>query len=119
MTGVQTCALPILPWYKGDLYWATDFNNIKHFDPKKGYINTGSKNGANYNMYLAMLLTLSNQTTKVYRAMDLIHINMKGNYCSEFDIKYCNRGYTLDTVVMNNRYRYELNYDKDINDELN
>ena len=37
-----------------------------------------------------MLLTLSNQTTKVYRAMDLIHINMKGNYCSEFDIKYCN-----------------------------
>lgn len=108
-----------IPWYKGDLYWATDFNNIKHFDPKKGYINTGSKNGANYNMYLAMLLTLSNQTTKVYRAMDLIHINMKGNYCSEFDIKYCNRGYTLDTVVMNNRYRYELNYDKDINDELN
>lgn len=108
-----------IPWYKGDFYWATDFNNIKHFDPKKGYINTGSKNGANYNMYLAMLLTLSNQTTKVYRAMDLIHINMKGNYCSEFDIKYCNRGYTLDTVVMNNRYRYELNYDKDINDELN
>ena len=51
--------------------------------------------------------------------MDLIHINMKGNYCSEFDIKYCNRGYTLDTVVMNNRYRYEFNYDKDINDELN
>ena len=108
-----------IPWYKGDLYWATDFNNIKHFDPKKGYINTGAKNGANYNMYLAMLLTLSNQTTKVYRAMDLIHINMKGNYCSEFDIKYCNRGYTLDAVVMNNRYRYELNYDKDINDELN
>lgn len=108
-----------IPWYKGDLYWATDFNNIKNFDPKKGYINTGAKNGANYNMYLAMLLTLSNQTTKVYRAMDLIHINMKGNYCSEFDIKYCNRGYTLDTVVMNNRYRYELNYDKDINDELN
>ena len=107
-----------IPWYKGDLYWATDFNNIKHFDPKKGYINTGAKNGANYNMYLAMLLTLSNQTTKVYRAMDLIHINMKGNYCSEFDIKYCNRGYTLDAVVMNNRYRYELNYDKDINDEL-
>lgn len=108
-----------IPWYKGDLYWATDFNNIKHFDPKKGYINTGAKNGANYNMYLAMLLTLSNQTTKVYRAMDLIHINMRGNYCSEFDIKYCNRGYTLDAVVMNNRYRYELNYDKDINDELN
>ena len=108
-----------IPWYKGELYWATSLKKIKDFDPKKGYINTGSEKGANYNMYLAMLLMLSNQTTKVYRAMDLIHINMKGNYCSEFDIKYCNRGYTLDTVVMNNRYRYELNYDKDINDELN
>lgn len=105
-----------IPWYKGELYWATSLKKIKDFDPKKGYINTSSEKGANYNMYLAILLTLSNQTTKVYRAMDLIHINMKGNYCREFDMKYCNRGYTLDAVVMNNRYRYETDYDKDISD---
>lgn len=105
-----------IPWYKGELYWATSLKKIKDFDPKKGYINTSSEKGANYNIYLAILLTLSNQTTKVYRAMDLIHINMKGNYCREFDMKYCNRGYTLDAVVMNNRYRYETDYDKDISD---
>jgi hypothetical protein len=48
-----------------------------------------SEEGLNYENYLFLLLCFMNKETKLIRIMDLIQINMKGNYQEDFLISQC------------------------------
>lgn len=58
--------------------WKTSLSNLS------GGNTSGDSNGFKYEVYLGLLLTISNRNDVVYRTMDLIQMNICKNYNKEF-----------------------------------
>lgn len=98
---------------KDSYSWAVDLESAWNDTVNKtgkGYIDTGVNEGLSYEDYLRLLLYVENESDKLLRAMDLIQINMKGNYNKSFLMKdhYC--GFTLEAEINNKNFRYEHTY---------
>lgn len=89
--------------------WATDIESAVK-GASEGYIDTGVNTGYSYDTYLRLLLFCEDETVKLLRTMDLIQINMKGNYNRAFLLKeYC-CGMRIEATVNGNKFRYEHRY---------
>jgi len=98
-----------VPVYKTRTAWAVDLESIvKGTDV--GYIDTGSETGLNYQGYLRIFLFFQDRAVKLTRMMDLIQINMQGNYDREFLIKDNNCGFDFEAVINGRKYHYKEKY---------
>lgn len=95
---------------KGGDNWAVPLSNTLEYIWKDDYYTPSDENGYDYENYLRILLYLEDREEKLLRCMDLIQMNLKGSYYSDFDIKeyYC--GFQCEAVVQGNRFYYEQKY---------
>ena len=56
--------------------------------------------GLNYEGYLLLLLFFENQDTKLIRVMDLIQLNMQGNYDQGFRLSGCFGGFDISAELV-------------------
>jgi hypothetical protein len=79
--------------------WAIDIQSIID-GTDSGYIDTKATNGLDYQGYLQIFLFFENKNVKLTRMMDLIQINIQGNY---------------DQTFLINEHQVGLSYETDIN----
>ena len=72
-----------VPVLKTEESWAVSLDNVIN-NKESGCIDTGNTEGDDYNDYIVYLLCLLDDNTKLLRIMDLIQINMRYNYRSDF-----------------------------------
>lgn len=89
--------------------WVTDLESAWK-GVVKDEMTSESDSGLCYEDYLKLLLIFQKQTNKMGRIMDLIQINMKGNYNENFLIRECNCGFQLKACVNGEKYEYEEKY---------
>jgi hypothetical protein len=68
------------------------------------------KGGWDYAHYLRLLLFLTDRRAKLLRIEDLIQINMKGTYRSDFLMREYYTGFSFDAVVDGDGFHYEEKY---------
>lgn len=98
-----------VPMLKDKASWALSAENVL-IKEKKDYISMNNRTGLTYQGYLQLFLLVCDRTEKLMRMMDLIQINMKGNYNGEFLMKEMNRGFRFKGVVNGREYEYEERY---------
>ena len=76
----------------------------------KGYVSPSSEAGLSYADYLRAFLFLEKRDTKLLRVMDLIQINLRGSYYSDFLIKDHHTGFSLTAKVSGKTFKYEQEY---------
>jgi hypothetical protein len=79
--------------------WAIDIQSIIE-GTESGYIDTKTSSGIDYQGYLQIFLFFENKNVKLTRMMDLIQINIQGNY---------------DRTFLINDHQVGLDYETDIN----
>lgn len=116
-----------VPLVKSKTTWALDFDNFmknkKVVDEKKivetnnstqgknkRYVPINSENGLTYLGYMQVFLFLMDKETKLLRMMDLIQINIQGNYDSTFLMNNANTGFSVKYRVNNRSYIYDETY---------
>ena len=75
-------------------------------------IKPGSSEGFTYNDYLRLYLYYTPRDVKLLRIMDLIQLNMKVNYYSDFLIREHYTGFRYQVVMNKDTYSYEQKYRK-------
>lgn len=98
-----------VPVLKSEATWALTAKNVL-VKEKTDYISMKNRHGFTYQGYLQMFLLFSDRAIKLTRMMDLIQINMKGNYNSDFLMKEMNRGFLYEAEVNGRKYKYEERY---------
>jgi hypothetical protein len=80
---------------KNEGNWAIDVYSLLKGTINQAIIPTDSEKGLNYADYLQLFLLFEPREIKLLRCLDIIQINMKGNYSKDFSIKdyYCGFGY--------------------------
>lgn len=89
--------------------WAIDIQSIVE-GTDSGYIDTKSVNGLDYQGYLQVFLFFENKTIKLTRMMDLIQINIQGNYDRTFLINEHQVGLAYETEINYFKIRGETEY---------
>jgi hypothetical protein len=87
-----------VPFQKKLLTWALDLQSAAG-GVRDGYIDTKSKSGLNYEGYLQIFLFFENKNIKLSRVMDLMQINIQGNYDRTFLIKEHQVGLIYETNI--------------------
>jgi len=85
-----------VPFVKTDENWATGITSALE-GLTVGYIDTGCEDGETYQDYLSALICLIPEDIKLLRIMDLIQIDLKYTYRSDFLISDCYIG--LDYII--------------------
>ena len=98
-----------VPLNKTRLSWATDLDSVIK-NTNRGCIDTGNREGDYYNDYIMYLLFLVDEETRLVRIMDLIQLNLKYTYRSDFLLKdhYVGLKYKLNANGEN--YEFEEMY---------
>lgn len=73
----------MVPLQKNTTTWAVDIQSVLE-GKEQGYIDTKATNGLDYQGYLQIFLFFQNKDVKLTRIMDLIQINIQGNYDKTF-----------------------------------
>ena len=94
-----------VPFMKDDDTWATTITGVME-GLTASYIDTGCENGDNYQDYISGLISILPEEVKLLRIMDLIQINLKYTYRSDFLISDCRVG--LDYIIEVNGKAYEF-----------
>ena len=89
--------------------WAVDIQSVVENKEEK-YIDTHSPTGLTYQGYLQIFLFLQERSIKLGRMMDLMQINIMGNYDSSFLIKEHNMGLWTKVKVDGREYSYDHKY---------
>ncbi len=98
-----------VPIYKTSITWAVDLQSI--VDNKEvEYIDTKSTTGLTYQGYLQVFLFFQDKSTQLTRVMDLIQINMQGNYDGSFLIRDYNLGFDFKAKIDGREYAYKHKY---------
>jgi len=87
-----------IPIQKTLATWAIDLQSVIE-GSETGYIDTKSTSGLDYQGYLQIFLFFENRAVKLTRVMDLIQINIQGNYDSTFLINEHQMGFAYDTEI--------------------
>lgn len=90
--------------------WALDLDGIVEGVDGSGPIEPENKSGMDYEDYLRVLLFFQNREMKLLRTMDLIQLNMRGNYHKDFLMKDYYGGFVFDAVVQDRRYHFVQEY---------
>lgn len=98
-----------IPLRKDKKSWATDIDAISS-GMEEGYVNPGSNRGNTYEDYLLFFINMINQEIKYMRIMDLIQINMKYCYYSDFLLEDYFAGLTYEVNVNKKAYKFENGY---------
>lgn len=96
-------------FFKSDDSWATDLDSILK-GSINGCVDTGCREGLYYKDYLMIFLHVQSEPVKLYRAMDLIQINMKGNYREDFLLQWCSCGLQLKAEISGKERVYDFKY---------
>lgn len=99
-----------VPIIKTREHWALDLQGVIPENEKKGYVEPQNKKGYDYEAYLRILLFLENKELKLLRCMDLIQLNMKGNYYRGFDLKEYYGGFQFEAIVQERKYSFIQKY---------
>lgn len=98
-----------VPIYKTPVMWAVDLQSI--IDNKEvDYIDTNSPTGLTYQGYMQFFLYFQDRNTQMARVMDLIQINMQGNYDGSFLIEDYNLGFDYRAKIDGREYVYKDKY---------
>lgn len=98
-----------VPLYKNSDTWAVDLASV--LEEREGdYIDTGCEVGMTYQDYLRALMFFLDGETKVLRLMDLIQINMQGNYDRHFLLQDHYLGYGFSATWNGRGHYYEHTY---------
>jgi len=89
--------------------WAIDIQSIID-GTESGYIDTKTSNGIDYQGYLQIFLFFENKNLKLTRMMDLIQINIQGNYDRTFLINDHQVGLAYETDINYFTIRGETEY---------
>lgn len=89
--------------------WAIDIQSILD-GTESGYIDTKASNGIDYQGYLQIFLFFENKNVKLTRIMDLIQINIQGNYDRTFLINDHQVGLAYETELNFFTIRGETEY---------
>ncbi|MDD2483432.1 MAG: DUF5702 domain-containing protein [Eubacteriales bacterium] len=90
-----------VPLYKTTADWMIDLDSLLEKKEEKTTMKRQTagivilkpeSTGLDYENYLFLLLCFKSRETKLFRIMDLIQINMKGNYYSDFLLSHCYGG---------------------------
>jgi hypothetical protein len=87
-----------VPIQKSQASWAIDIQSIID-GTNSGYIDTKATNGLDYHGYLQIFLFFENKNIKFTRMMDLIQINIQGNYDRTFLINEHQVGLAYETNI--------------------
>lgn len=87
-----------VPINKTSETWAIDLPSVLS-GSKQGYIDTKAANGLDYQGYVQIFLFFQEKSVKLTRMMDLIQINIQGNYDRTFLILEHQVGLTYDTKI--------------------
>ncbi len=98
-----------IPLNKNSTNWAIDIQSIIA-GTTSGYIDTPGDSGLNYENYLQIFLFFENETTKMTRMMDLMQINIQGNYDKTFLIDDHQTGIIYDAQINHFTVRGETKY---------
>ena len=86
--------------------WAVPISNTLEFLWKDDYMKPKNMQGYEYEDYLRILLFVENREKKLLRCMDLIQLNMKGNYDRDFDLKEYYGGFQLEAITRESKFTY-------------
>jgi len=98
-----------IPLNKNSTNWAIDIQSIID-GTTSGYIDTHGDSGLNYENYLQIFLFFESETTKMTRMMDLMQINIQGNYDKTFLIDDHQTGITYDAQINHFTVQGETKY---------
>ncbi len=87
-----------VPIQKTQEVWAIDIQSIID-GTDSGYIDTNPTKGLDYQGYLQIFLFFENKDVKLTRMMDLMQINIQGNYDQTFLINEHQVGLTYETEI--------------------
>lgn len=100
-----------VPIIKDSASWAIDLNSlISGYDAEDGMLKPAINKGRSYRDYLRVLLFIKDENVKTARIMDLIQINMRKNYDSDFLIQDCSTGISIDAKVNGKSFLYDKIY---------
>jgi len=88
--------------------WATDINSYESI--KDGMIEPSGNKGYSYEDYLKIFIYLEDREIKLLRIMDLIQINLIGNYDNEFLMRNCFSGFEYSVTANEKKFYYEEKY---------
>src|SRR5665648_151183 len=88
--------------------WATDINSYESI--KDGMIEPSGNKGYSYEDYLKIFIYLEDREIKLLRIMDLIQINLIGNYDNGFLIRNCFSGFEYSVTANEKKFYYEEKY---------
>ena len=95
---------------KKNTNWALDLEGVMDETGVNGFIEPESNSGIDYEDYLRILLFFQNRETKLLRTMDLIELNMKGNYHRDFAMKDYYGGFKFEAMVNDQKYSFVQKY---------
>ncbi len=98
-----------VPVMKTEESWAVSLENVIN-NINDGCIDTGNRTGDDYNDYIVYMLCLLDDKTKLLRIMDLIQINMRYNYRSDFLIQEHYVGVNYQMNANGEVYEFEAEY---------
>ena len=98
-----------VPIVKDAASWAIDIDGLLKKKTDKMFKPDVNK-GQTYKDYMRILLFIEDNDIKTARILDLIQINMRKNYDSDFLIPECSYGIAVDAAINGNRYLYDKTY---------
>ena len=98
-----------VPVTKDESTWAVDLDSAVD-GITQGIFRPDVEKGYDYSQYLQVLLFFKDENVKVSRIMDLIQINTRMKYDSDFLINECFTGISIDVKVNGVDYSYEKKY---------
>ena len=98
-----------VPAVKTPDMWAVDLESVIN-NVETECIFTGKEKGENYNDYLRMFLSATDEELLLFRMMDLIQINMKYLYYRDFSMNECYGGVNISFTVNGENYEMEKIY---------
>ena len=98
-----------IPIMKNEATWATDLESILN-NTEDDVIFTGVDEGESYEDYLNFFLYFMDERLKLMRVMDLIQINNRYLYYSDFLLRNYNAGVFFQMKVNGRNYEFNKNY---------
>lgn len=102
---------------KDTFSWAIDFQSVLDkflqgsSDSRDGkYIEPEKESDMGYKEYLKIFLCCQEDEVKLIRLMDLIQLNIQGNFDDSFRIKDCYLGLMYEAKINGQKYKYIQNY---------
>ena len=98
-----------VPVLKDEASWAMDLESVLS-DTEPGCVYTGNQRGDYYSDYIEYMLYLMDDNTRLLRIMDLIQINMRDSYRSDFLISEHFVGVDYELTANGEKYAFTDKY---------